>query len=69
MSIFNNEDGVVQIDIILVVFSVLFILASLVVLSGHNLILAPILFLIGVTLYPLGKRAISYLSGLRSRES
>ena len=32
MSIFNNEDGVVQIDIILVVFSVLFILASLVVL-------------------------------------
>ena len=69
MSIFNNEDGIVRIDIVLIVFSVFFILASLVVLSGHNLILAPILFLIGVMFYPLGKRAIDYSNRLRSKKS
>lgn len=69
MRIFNNEDGVVGIDIVLIGFSVLFILAGLVVLAGHNLILTPILLLIGATLYPFGKRVIDFLSRLRSQDS
>lgn len=61
MSIFSNESGVVLMDIVLVVFTVLFLFSGIVALVGHNLIASLILLLIGVTLYPAGKPAITNL--------
>ena len=55
MYVLGNEQGFV-VNTLLIVFAVLFILASMIFLVAHNPWVALIAFLIGVFLYPAGTK-------------
>ena len=58
MNIITGERGVVIIDILLTVFAVLFILATIVALAGHNPWAALVFFLLGSLLFPVGRAVV-----------
>ena len=61
MNIYSNEQGEIAKNI-LIVFVVLFALSFVVAVVGHNLLVALVLLVIAILLYPLGIRVVRRVS-------
>ena len=62
MSILSDERGGLIINLLLIAFSILFLLAGGILLLGHVWIIAFVLFGIGAFLYPVGTSVAARLA-------
>ena len=58
MSILTSERGLVS-GLVLTFLTVSFLVSGIIAVLAHNAIVAGVLFLIGVTLFPIGSKLVS----------